>query len=307
MNAPITSNDVITGAAQTRLRTIIERIERLEEDKAVIATDIKEVYAEAKGEGFDVKILRKVVTIRKKDAAKRQEEEAILDLYMAAIGMISSYQPDLADNLRSRKPGPAHAAEPTERMTIEEAIERSCRQTGKTLVETAMLKTYIEQAGTWIREQPGAWATRELAKAKYWNTELTATIVTMLELLGLCTRADQNGLRRTLEPSAYAADRGEGLPPGTTVNVNGGPEYELGTPEAAAAIGRFASDAVTEKYYARAVEIVTTDRKASTSYIQRKLEIGYNLAASLMERMEREGVIGPANHVGKREIMGAAA
>ncbi|ESQ76324.1 hypothetical protein ABAC402_04295 [Asticcacaulis sp. AC402] len=85
--ASITSNDVITGAAQTRLRTIIERIERLEEDKAVIANDIKEVYAEAKGEGFDVKILRKVVSIRKKDKIKRDEEDALLDLYMSAIGM----------------------------------------------------------------------------------------------------------------------------------------------------------------------------------------------------------------------------
>lgn len=83
----ISSTDVITGAAQTRLRTIIERIERLEEDKAVIANDIKEVYAEAKGEGFDVKILRKVVSIRKKDKVKRDEEEALLDLYMSAIGM----------------------------------------------------------------------------------------------------------------------------------------------------------------------------------------------------------------------------
>ena len=86
--ASINSNDVITGAAQTRLRTIIERIERLEEDKAVIANDIKEVYAEAKGEGFDVKILRKVVSIRKKDKVKRDEEDALLDLYMSAIGMI---------------------------------------------------------------------------------------------------------------------------------------------------------------------------------------------------------------------------
>ena len=85
--ASISSADVITGAAQTRLRTIIERIERLEEDKAVIANDIKEVYAEAKGEGFDVKILRKVVSIRKKDKVKRDEEEALLDLYMSAIGM----------------------------------------------------------------------------------------------------------------------------------------------------------------------------------------------------------------------------
>lgn len=82
----MTEDDVISGAAQTRLRTIIERIERLEEDKAGITTDIKEIYDEAKGEGFDVKILRKVVAARKKDKAKREEEETILDLYLTAIG-----------------------------------------------------------------------------------------------------------------------------------------------------------------------------------------------------------------------------
>jgi uncharacterized protein (UPF0335 family) len=80
--------DVMTSAAQGRLRTIIERIERLEEDKAAVANDIKEVFAEAKGEGYDVKTLRKVVRLRKQDKAKRQEEEAILDLYLSALGEI---------------------------------------------------------------------------------------------------------------------------------------------------------------------------------------------------------------------------
>ena len=80
------SIEVLNSTAQTRLKTIIERIERLEEDKAAVANDIKEVFAEAKGEGFDVKILRKVVRLRKQDKAKRQEEEALLDLYLAAIG-----------------------------------------------------------------------------------------------------------------------------------------------------------------------------------------------------------------------------
>ena len=78
--------EVLNSTAQTRLKTIIERVERLEEEKAGIANDIKEVFAEAKGEGFDVKILRKVVRIRKQDKAKRQEEEALLDLYLSAIG-----------------------------------------------------------------------------------------------------------------------------------------------------------------------------------------------------------------------------
>ena len=78
--------DVLTSTAQSQLKTIVERIERLEEDKAAVANDLKEVYAEAKGNGFDVKTLRKVVRLRKQDKAKRQEEEALLDLYLSAIG-----------------------------------------------------------------------------------------------------------------------------------------------------------------------------------------------------------------------------
>ena len=81
-------SDVLTATAQGRLRTIIERLERLEEDKQAVMTDMKEVFAEAKGNGFDVKVLRKVVRIRKQDRAKRLEEEAILDLYLSAIGEI---------------------------------------------------------------------------------------------------------------------------------------------------------------------------------------------------------------------------
>ena len=79
--------DILNQAAQGQLKSIIERIERLEQEKSEIAEQIKEVFAEAKGNGFDVKVLRKVVRIRKQDRAKRLEEEAILDLYMAALGM----------------------------------------------------------------------------------------------------------------------------------------------------------------------------------------------------------------------------
>ena len=77
-----------TGIAQGQLRSIVERIERLEEEKAAIAADIKEVYAEAKGNGFDTKVLRKIISLRKRDYAERQEEEAILELYMQALGMV---------------------------------------------------------------------------------------------------------------------------------------------------------------------------------------------------------------------------
>ena len=78
--------DILNQAAQGQLKSIIERIERLEQEKSEIAEQIKEVFAEAKGNGFDVKILRKVVRIRKQDRAKRLEEEAIIDLYLSATG-----------------------------------------------------------------------------------------------------------------------------------------------------------------------------------------------------------------------------
>jgi uncharacterized protein (UPF0335 family) len=82
------SIDVLNTTAQSQLKSIIERIERLEEDKAAVANDLKEVFAEAKGNGFDTKTLRKVVRYRKQDRAKRQEEEAIFDLYLSAIGEV---------------------------------------------------------------------------------------------------------------------------------------------------------------------------------------------------------------------------
>jgi uncharacterized protein (UPF0335 family) len=76
------------GVAAGQLKSFIERIERLEEEKKGIADDIRDVYAEAKGNGFDTKVMRQVIRLRKKDSAERQEEEAILDLYLHALGMV---------------------------------------------------------------------------------------------------------------------------------------------------------------------------------------------------------------------------
>ncbi|MBT3992382.1 MAG: DUF2312 domain-containing protein [Rhodospirillaceae bacterium] len=77
----------VGGIASERLRTIIERVERLEEEKAALAEDIKEIFSEAKAAGFDVKILRQVIRLRKLDSSDRQEQEAILDLYKRALDM----------------------------------------------------------------------------------------------------------------------------------------------------------------------------------------------------------------------------
>ena len=79
----MTSNTVDGG----HLKAFIERIEKLEEEKRAIADDVKDVYAEAKGTGYDPKIMRKIISLRRQDKHKREEEEEILDLYLSAIGM----------------------------------------------------------------------------------------------------------------------------------------------------------------------------------------------------------------------------
>ena len=76
-----------TTVAAGQLKAIVERIERLEEEKKEVADQIKEVYAEAKGSGFDAKVLRKIVSLRKQSSEEREEHESILDLYLSALGM----------------------------------------------------------------------------------------------------------------------------------------------------------------------------------------------------------------------------
>jgi uncharacterized protein (UPF0335 family) len=88
MTAAASSGSVSFAADQ--LRAIVERIERLEEEKAALSEDIKEVYAEAKGNGFDTKILRTVVRLRKQDSSERAEQDALLDLYLHALGMTTA-------------------------------------------------------------------------------------------------------------------------------------------------------------------------------------------------------------------------
>jgi uncharacterized protein (UPF0335 family) len=83
-------NDAPVTLARDHLRSFIERIERLEEEKATLAADIREVYAEAKGTGFDPKIMRQVVRLRKMEPNDRQEQEHVLDTYLAALGMLDT-------------------------------------------------------------------------------------------------------------------------------------------------------------------------------------------------------------------------
>ena len=94
----------MTEGHNGQLQSIIERIERLEDEKAKIALDIREIYAEAKANGFDTKILRKIVAIRKQDADKRDEEQQLIATYIAALGMLADTplgQAAIARNVRT--------------------------------------------------------------------------------------------------------------------------------------------------------------------------------------------------------------
>ena len=86
--AAVQDDPATTSFAKDQLKSIIERIERLEEEKKTISDDIRDVYAEAKGNGYDTKALRTIVRMRKQDANERAEQETILETYMQALGML---------------------------------------------------------------------------------------------------------------------------------------------------------------------------------------------------------------------------
>ena len=87
--------------AREQLKSVIERIERLEEEKKAIADDIRDVFSEAKANGFDVKVLREVLKLRKMDLAERQEMDAVRDLYLQALGMLPEFEPAQAETARA--------------------------------------------------------------------------------------------------------------------------------------------------------------------------------------------------------------
>jgi uncharacterized protein (UPF0335 family) len=86
-NRTRTDDPEVGGIAVDRLRSIIERIERLEEERKALANDIKDIYGEAKSAGFDAKVIRQIISIRKKEPAEVEEQETLLELYRRALGM----------------------------------------------------------------------------------------------------------------------------------------------------------------------------------------------------------------------------
>jgi uncharacterized protein (UPF0335 family) len=86
----------VGGVAVDQLKSIIGRVEKLEEEKVAISADIRDVFAEAKGNGFDVKAIRQIIKLRKQDAQEREEQETILDTYMRALGMLPELDEEAA-------------------------------------------------------------------------------------------------------------------------------------------------------------------------------------------------------------------
>lgn len=120
------------SVAQDQLRAFIERIERMEEEKKAISDDIKEIYAEAKGNGFDTKVLRKIVALRKQDHNERMEQEALLELYMAALGM--AVAPPADDEDDEPPPPPRNKVESELRMAAAvEGFRQSIDSSGHTV------------------------------------------------------------------------------------------------------------------------------------------------------------------------------
>lgn len=84
----VSTEEKPTNIAGERLRSVIERIERLEEERKALANDIKDIYSEAKSAGFDVKVIRQLIRIRKQEPAEVEEQETLLDVYRRALGMV---------------------------------------------------------------------------------------------------------------------------------------------------------------------------------------------------------------------------
>jgi uncharacterized protein (UPF0335 family) len=194
--------------AADQLRLLIERVERLEEEKKGLADDIRDVYAEAKASGYDVKTMRACVRLRKMEKHARDEAEALLETYKAALGMDYSSTP-----LGSA------------------AINRGVSST-----DVVKLASDIHSAGG--------------------------------RLVGGALVIPMDGLQEAAEARKELSE---------------------------------------DQLYSQAVVLVADNCKASTSWLQRQLRIGYNAAARLIERMEREKLVSAPNHVGSRTVLPDAA
>jgi uncharacterized protein (UPF0335 family) len=231
--------------AADRLRLLIERIERLEEEKAALASDIRDVYAEAKSDGFDTKTMRACVRLRKMEKHAREEAEMMLDTYKAALGL-------------------DYSSTPLGAATIERQINSS---------DVVKLAADIHDVGGRI---------------------VGGSLVIPMDGLKDSAAERESLVTRAMRQTVDAVNGGA-LGPDVSATF-----HERTNREPAAATNE-------QALYDSAVKLVAEHCKASTSWLQRQLRVGYNSAARLVERMEREGLISKPDHVGARTVLPAAA
>lgn len=259
--------------AEGQLKQIVERIERLEDEKKAISADIAEVKAEAKANGFDVKIINAVIRLRKKDEAERQEEEALLDVYLAALGM-TPIEREIETQI---------SVETKPTRTIETPANG-----GGTAAGQGSLKSNAPAAQTKaqpVESIPAPESKEQEAPASgavYPHREPDAPI-------------QENG------SSLLSAGDGEHL---TNDKETG--DGVAGTAPHGDDLGSLKSSDLTDQFYPEAVKAVQESRVATVAFLEHALRVSYTVAASLIERMEQEGVISAPQANGKRAIFEVA-
>lgn len=281
--------------AADELRLLIERVERLEEEKKGIADDIKDVYAEAKSRGFCPKTMRRVIALRKLEPDERREMEAMLDLYKGALGMLDGTPlGNWAIERLKREPkkpeDPEAAEEPQDAASAAEDASDAAEDDGPvdplagiTVDDARRLGGEAARAGEDVTRNPfPAGDRRRAAWDEAWCQELGS---------------DGMDIPAALRPASTRKPKSEG-------------EFatDASLPEGSASepVGDGADDEEAESIdplYESARLFVLDTQAASVSKLQRRYEIGYNRATRIMEALQTAGVVSAPSENGRREVL----
>lgn len=285
------------AVASDELRLLIERVERVEEEIKAAQDDRKEVYAEAKSRGFCTKTMKRIVRERKKQDHVRREEEAMFDLYKAALGMLDGTPlgnwavERLTKDKKATKPAPATASStdravsnvdaPANGPAIEEPVIESAAEPELTIADARRLGAQAARDGDAVTANPfPARDPRRAAWDEAWCHELGS---------------DGMEIPEALRPAANKAK---------PIDDDRAPEEapKVEEPHATAEPDGIASDAV-DPAYADARDAVISSQYVSISRIQKLFSIGYSRAARIVEQLEREGIVSAASQAGQRDVL----
>ena len=280
------------AVAADELRLLIERVERLEEEKKAIADDIKSVYSEAKSRGFCAKTMKRIAALRKLDDNERREMEAMLDLYKGALGMLDgtplgnwAVERLKKDEQAKRTAPPAPDDAAAEFKPAAEEPAPVPEEAPLTIDDAKRLGAEAARDGKSVTANP--FPPRDPRRAAWdeaWCRELGT---------------DGMDIPAALRPAGRKpkADADESNQDGG--NQDGGDRIDSEEPTDGKPNPADAIDAV----YAEAVERVKQAQYASVSKIQKWFSIGYNRAARIIEQMESAGIVSPPSPDGKREVL----